>query len=174
MAETPGHEEGLRDLLRELEPIIMDLGYCGQRWARDMVTDDLDTRSLAWSVHKRLDTQAMPKGRTVLEFELAGEGAHSGRFWIVHRDGAVDVCAKHPGHEIDLRVVSDLRRFVEAWRGFRSLESELTAGRIRLEGPRELQRAFLRWLLLSAAAQVERRRAGRERALTRRAANRGS
>jgi hypothetical protein len=76
MAQTPGHEEGLRDLPRELEPIMMDLGYCGQRWARDMVTDDLDTRSLAWSVHKRLDTQAMPKGRTVLEFELelAGEG----------------------------------------------------------------------------------------------------
>lgn len=164
-AGSAGGQYRLTEAGRELEPIVRELGVWGQRWARDMVPDDLDTRSLAWSVHNRLATDLMPKGRTVLEFELFGEGARCGRFWIVHEEGVVDVCVKHPGHPVDLRVVSEIRRFVEAWRGFRSLEAELAAGRIRLEGPRELRRAFPHWLLLSAAAHVERRRPGRERSV---------
>ena len=154
---------------KALEPILMDLGMWGQRWARDMESDDLDPEFLAWSMHTRMDTSVLPAGRVVIEFEFTGvPGRLCKRFWILKQDDALDVCIKHPGYEIDLRVSADLRRFVEAWRGIRSLEGELAAGRIRLEGSRALKRAFPRCLLLSIAAPVPRERAGRERTTRRR------
>lgn len=163
-----GHEYALTEAGRDLEPIIMDLAYWGQRWARDMEIGDLDPRTLAWSMHLRMNTDVMPAGRTVVEFELSGGPKGPATFWIVNTDGIVEVCDHHPGYEIDLRVLSDLRRFTEAWRGFRSLEAELAGGRIKLQGPPALKRAFPKWLLLSMAAHVPRERAGRERTLHRR------
>jgi DNA-binding HxlR family transcriptional regulator len=157
-----GHEYLLTDAGRELEPMVMDLAIWGQRWARDMVTDDLDPGFLAWSMHQRLNTDAMPPGRTVIEFEFTGAPADCRRFWLVNTDGVVDMCLKHPGHEVDLKVTSDLRRFVEAWRGLRPLRQEIAIGAIRLDGPSNLKRAFPNWLLLSALAPYPRCRSGPE------------
>ena len=61
------------------------------------------------------------------------------------------------------RASHQLRRFVEAWRGIRSMRKELDSGRIRLEGRKNLQRSFPDWLLLSALAHLGRQRSGRER-----------
>jgi DNA-binding HxlR family transcriptional regulator len=166
--QTGGYEYALTQAGRDLEPIVMELAYWGQRWARDMEPDDLDPRSLAWSMHTRMNTDAMPSGRTVIEFDFPDGPNGPAVFWIINTDGVVDVCAKHPGYEPDVRVVSELRRFVEVWRGFRPLRAELTAGRIQLTGARALTRAFPNWLLLSAASHVGRERPGRERSVSRR------
>jgi DNA-binding HxlR family transcriptional regulator len=164
--EGRGHEYLLTEAGRELQPIVMDLAVWGQRWARDMVTDDLDPGFLAWSMHQRLNTDAMPPGRTVIEFEFTGTPSDLRRYWLVNTDGVVEMCLKHPGFEVDLQVMSDLRRFVEAWRGLRSLRQEIGAGAIQLVGPSSLKRAFPDWLRLSALASYPRCRSGAERALT--------
>ena len=161
-----GHEYQLTDAGRELEPIIMDLAVWGQKWSRDMVNDDLDPAFLAWSMHTRLNTAAMPKGRTVIEFEFTGIDKGFARFWLINSDGAVDMCLKHPGFETDVKVMSDIRRFVEAWRGFRCLRSEVARGAIRLEGKESHKRALPRWLLLSALAPFPRKRPGEEMSLS--------
>jgi len=163
-----GHEYALTEAGRELETVVMNLGVWGQRWARDMELDDLDPRHLAWSIHLRMNTDAMPPGRTVLQFEFTGTPDDCKRFWILHTDGKVDMCIEHPGFDVDLTVRADLRRFVEAWRGIRSMRAELAAGRIRLSGRKQLRLAFPSWLLLSALADVERERSGRERVTCRR------
>ena len=90
----------------------------------------------------------MPPGRTVIEFEFTGVHNEFRRFWLMNTDGTVEMCLKHPGFEVDLKVMSDLRRFVEAWRGIRSLRQEIAAGKIRLEGPSNLKRDFPEWMLL--------------------------
>lgn len=151
----------------ELEPIIMDIANWGQRWARDMVPDDLDSRTLGWSIHYRMNTDAMPAGRTVLEFDLTGGPRQDETFWIVVNDDAVDVCIRHPGFDPDLRVLAEIRCFTEAWRGFRSLEAEIRAKRIRVIGPAALRQRFPKWLLGSVAAPTPRQRPGRERRLSR-------
>lgn len=157
-----GREYVLTEAGRELEPIVTDLAVWGQRWARDMTTEDLDPGFLAWSMHQRLNTDAMPPGRTVIEFEFSGAPSDCRRFWLVNHDGKVDMCLKHPGFEVDVKVMADLRRFIESWRGFRSLRREIASGRIRVEGPSELRRAFPDWLLLSGLAPFPRRRRGVE------------
>jgi len=63
---------------------------------------------------------------------------------------------------------NDMQRFVDAWRGFRSLSDEVKSGRIKVAGPPAMRKAFPQWLLLSAVAHVDRQRCGRERNLQRR------
>ncbi len=163
-----GYEYTLTEAGWELESVVMGLGQWGQRWARDMEPDDLDPRHLAWSIHLRMNVEKMPAGRTVLQFEFTGAPKDCRRFWILNSGGQIDMCIEHPGFDVDLTIKSDLRRFVEAWRGIRSLRTELAAGRIRLEGPAKFKRSFPDWLLLSALAHVERERAGKEHSLSQR------
>ena len=67
-----------------------------------MTHDDLDPGFLVWSMHRRIDTARMPPGRTVIELEFTGAPRDCRRFWLVHEDGKVDMCVKHPGFEVDL------------------------------------------------------------------------
>ena len=112
----------------------------------------------------------MPPGRTVLAFEFSGAPRDCRRFWLVNEDGNIDMCLKDPGYEVDVYIRSDLRCFVEAWRGIRDLRAEIRARRIELIGARELVRRFPDWLKLSGLAVYPRKRAGRERGPAHRAA----
>jgi DNA-binding HxlR family transcriptional regulator len=151
---------------RELEPLIESLAVWGQHWARDMRGDDLDPAFLLWSMHMRLDTAGMPPGRTVLGFEFTGAPCEPRKFWLVHEKGTVDMCLKDPGYEVDVLVRSDLRLFIEAWRGIRDLRTEIRADRIKLGGAPALARQLPKWLRLSSLAEFPRKRAGREQQLT--------
>ena len=148
---------------RDLEPIIEQLAVWGQQWARDMRDEDLDPAFLVWSMHLQVDTARMPPGRTVLEFEFTGVLRNPRRFWLVNENGAIDMCLKDPGYEVDLKVMSDLRVFIEAWRGIRDLRAEMRAGRIRVTGHSQLRRHLPDWLRLSSLAGYPRRRPGAER-----------
>jgi hypothetical protein len=77
------------------------------------------------------------------------------------------MCLKDPGHEATIRVRADLRVFIETWRGFRDIRSEITAGRVRVIGPPALRTQFPDWLLRHSHAHVARQRPGRERRLSR-------
>lgn len=161
-------EYQLTEAGEDLVPIIKDMGHWGQRWARDLEVQDLDPRHLIWSVHLRLNLDAMPSGRTTIQFEFTNLRQIDRYYWIVVNKRDVDVCLKHPGHEPDVCVESELHRFIDAWRGLRSLERDVKSGRIKVTGPRDMRKSFASWLLLSAAAHVDRRRDGRERTLQRR------
>jgi len=149
----------------ELTELIDKMAIWGQHWSRDMDMDDLDPAFLAWSMSLRMNTEAMPAGRTVVEFEFSGTPTEFRRFWLVNTDGKVDMCLKDPGYETDLHVRSDMRCFVEAWRGFRDLRQEIRKGKIHVAGPRKLVSSFPDWLLLSALAPYRRRVKGRENGL---------
>lgn len=147
----------------DLAELIDKMAVWGQLWARDMNMDDLDPAFLAWSMSLRMNTDAMPRGRTVVEFVFSGTPTDFRRFWLVNKDGKVDMCLKDPGFETDLLVRANLRRFVEAWRGFRDMRQEIRAGKIRLTGAKALTSSFPDWLMLSALAPHQRRASGRER-----------
>lgn len=149
----------------ELEGILDNLAIWGQRWARDNSLDDLDVAFLAWSMHLRMDVDAMPDERTVLEFSLSTPPFNVETFWLVVEDSEIDMCLKYPGYETDVLVEADLRVFVEAWRGFRDLREEIRSGSIKVQGPRALTDQFPDWLLLSMYAQYPRKTEGREKML---------
>jgi DNA-binding HxlR family transcriptional regulator len=148
---------------RDLEPIIEQLAVWGQQWARDMRDEDLDPAFLVWSMHLQVDVERMPQRRTVLEFEFSGVPRNPRRFWLVAENGAIDMCLKDPGYEVDLKVMAEIRVFIEAWRGIRDLRAEMRAGRIRVTGHSLLRRQLPDWLRLSSLASYPRRRAGAEK-----------
>ena len=150
---------------QDLESIIMNIAIWGQHWGRDMRLEDMDPAFLAWSMHTRINTQAMPSGRIVMEFEFTGTSHDVNRFWLVHELGKVDMCLKHPGYETDILITSDLKIFIEAWRGLRDLRAEINERQINLTGPSTLRKSFPDWLLLSSLAPYARKREGRERSL---------
>ncbi len=150
----------------DLWPLIQEMAVWGQKWARDMEFEDLDPAFLVWSMHTRLDTEALPDGLTVLKFSFSGAPSDCEEFWLVCRDGDVEMCLKDPGEEVHLFVAADLRVFIEAWRGFRDFQREIRAGRIRLTGAARLREQFPDWLRLHVLAGVPRLRAGRERELS--------
>ena len=151
----------------ELEPLVNAMAIWGQKWAHDMTVDDLDPAFLVWSMHSRLDSTSLPQGRTVIEFAFSGAPTNCRKFWLVSNDGDVEMCLKDPGYKVDVRVASDLRVFIEAWRGFRDFECEIRAGRIRLTGPSGLRKQFPTWMRLHVLAEIPRMRPGRERRLSR-------
>jgi DNA-binding HxlR family transcriptional regulator len=150
---------------KELAPIVDALAVWGQRWSRDMKKGDLDIAFLAWSMHRNVDSARMPRGRTVIEFQFRNAPPEGQRFWLVHENGNTDMCLKSPGYEVDLQVRSDLRRFIEAWRGIRDLRHEIRAGHVQLLGAQSLRRQFPSWLRLSGLAPHPRMRHGREQRL---------
>jgi DNA-binding HxlR family transcriptional regulator len=147
----------------DLARIVEHLAIWGQHWARDMIDDDLDPAFLVWSLHMRLDSSKMPPGRTVIEFDLTGPRWDCHRFWLVNENGQIQMCLKDPGYAVNLKLQSDLRRFIEAWRGIRDLRIEIQAGKIRLHGPSALKQQLTDWLLLSMLSPYPRKRVGREK-----------
>ena len=154
----------LTDAGLALRPVIASLGEWGQRWARDIEGCDLDPGWLVWAMHRRLNTAAMPSGKTVIEILFTDAPANARRFWLVHDGGAVDVCLKDPGYEATVRLSTRVRTLAEVWRGLRSLRDELRSGAICLEGTLECRRALPQWLMLSAFAHITRERGQRPRA----------
>ncbi len=163
--DKTGREYLLTEAGRELEPLIEGLAIWGQHWARNMTDDDLDPAFLVWSMHLRINTDTMPPGQTVIEFQFAGAPTDCRRFWLIHRSDAVEMCLKDPQLDVDLLVSADLRVFVEAWRGFRDFRQEIRAGRITVQGPEDLRQKFPDWLRLSALAPYPRKFPGPERHL---------
>jgi DNA-binding HxlR family transcriptional regulator len=141
----------------ELRPVIASIGAWGQRWAREIRDEDLDAGWLVWAMHRRLNMRALPRGRTVIELDFTDAPAQHRTFWLVCKEGAVDVCVKPPGFDTDLTVTTSVRTLAEIWRGLRRIGPEMRAGRLRLEGEARLRRAFPNCLLLSSFASIERR-----------------
>ena len=139
----------------ELRAVVSAIGTWGQRWAREIRPGDLDPGWLVWVMHRRLNIQAMPTGRTVIEIEFT-DVPRQRRFWLVHTGGVVDVCLKDPGFEPTVRVTTRVRTLAEVWRGIRPIREEIRAGRLQLQGASAVRRAFPHWLLLSVFAPVRR------------------
>jgi DNA-binding HxlR family transcriptional regulator len=145
----------LSDAGAELRPVVEALGQWGLRWVPELGDEDLDPQLLLWDVHRNLDLDAMPDGRTVVCFHFTDVPVKAARWWLVVDNDGVDVCDADPGHPVTLTVESTLRTLVGVWRGDLGWTAAAGAG-LRLEGPAWARRALPRWLRLSAFAATPR------------------
>jgi DNA-binding HxlR family transcriptional regulator len=141
---------------RELRPIVETLGRWGIRWIPNLGDEDLDPHLLMWDIHRNVDLDAVPTGRTVLRVtfrDIAGPARH---WWLVITEHGVDLCDADPGHPVTAAVETDLRTLTEVWRGDRSWSTAVRSGGIELTGPAPARRAVPHLLKLSAFAAVPR------------------
>jgi len=159
IVERRGDEDGMRYVLtaagQELRAPIEALGTWGRRWLpTEYREQDLDPRLLVWDIHRNIRLGEITE-RTVVELRFPDAPSERRAFWLVLNPGDADVCLTHPGGDVDLRLVSKVRALAAVWMGDITWASAVRAGGLELIGPRDLCRAFPRWLKLSSFANVE-------------------
>lgn len=144
----------------EFRAVLDGLGHWGQRWAaRQFDSENLDLSTLMWNVRRRVDLRRLPAPRVVVRFEFGAVPARCRGFrtcWLVLERAGADVCLKDPMLDVDLVVAADAATMARVWMGALTFAEATRSGGLRMEGPRELVRAFPTWLMLSSFANVER------------------
>ena len=139
---------------RELQPLIEVLAVWGMRWARGQMSDsELDVEFLMWDLQRRLQTDKLPGGETVLCFNFVELEKHK-TWWLLVSNGEVDLCTENPGREVDLYINSGVRTLVEIWHGDLDLKLALREQRVRAHGNIHLMRTMPQWLGISPYADV--------------------
>jgi DNA-binding HxlR family transcriptional regulator len=141
---------------RELQPLIEGLGVWGRRWVRSQLhDDDLDPALLMWDIQRRIDLDALPPRRVLVQFEFARATRGRRRWWLLGDRTGIGLCLTDPGHTVDLFVTTDVRTLTQVWLGEVSMAGAVAGGAIDLHGPSELCAAFPSWLRLSTFAGIE-------------------
>jgi DNA-binding HxlR family transcriptional regulator len=145
----------------ELRVVLERLGEWGQRWGSTQFdAGNIDLMLLMWAMRKGIDLERLPPRRVVVRFDFRGYPARCHAFrtcWLILERSGTDVCRKDPGFEVDLVVAADAAAMARVWTGAITFEQAVRSGGLRVDGPRDLVRAFPTWLLLSSFARVDRK-----------------
>lgn len=142
----------------DLEPVIFAMGEWSVRWRRtEPRPDEIDVVRLLWHMHRGIQVDKLPPGRTVVEFRFTGEDTR--HLWLVCVKEDVSVCATYPGSEGDLVVTVDARALHVVFAGRRTWEQAVVAGELRVDGPAALARALPTWFSESPWAPAARAQA---------------
>jgi DNA-binding HxlR family transcriptional regulator len=141
---------------RELQPVIEAIGTWGIRWIPELGDGDLDPHLLMWDIHRNVDLDSVPVGRTVLRFTFRDVPDAARDWWLVITSEGVDLCDFDPGDPVAATMETDLRTLTEVWRGDLTWQKALHSGGVRLHGSSQARRVVPQWLKLSAVATVPR------------------
>jgi DNA-binding HxlR family transcriptional regulator len=148
-----GHEYLLTPAGEALRPLIEAMGVWAQQWGSEQIApEDLDDALLMWGMRRRVNLEAVPAQKIVLQFNFQGltRGPKSQRsWWLVIENGEVDVCQKDPGFEVNVLISADLNVFTHVWMGYTHLNAALQQGAICFEGDRDWVRQVPTWLYLN-------------------------
>ena len=116
------------------------------RWVRGQMSDaELDVEFLMWDLQRRLQTELLPDGETVICFAF-DELKKFRDWWLVVNNDEVDLCTRDPGKEVDIYINATVRGLAEVWRGDVSLRKALANGAIKTHGTRALEKSLSQWL----------------------------
>jgi len=139
----------------ELMPIIWQLGTWGHRWVRsDLTKDDLDPSLLVWDIHRNLDVDFFKGERNVIRMEFSDYTSKMRNWWLVIKDGDVDVCLKDPGYEVDLHIASDLKTMTAVWMGDNTIMKAMREKSVVVTGSSYLKKNIAVWLGTNYYADV--------------------
>jgi DNA-binding HxlR family transcriptional regulator len=140
----------------ELRPVVEAVGAWGVRWIGELGDVDLDPRLLVWDMHRNVDAEAIPSGRTVVQFRFPDAPSGQREWWLVLTEAETDVCDFDPGFDVAVTVSSSLRTMTEVWRGDLGWSDALRSGSLEVQGPETLRRTVPSWFTLSNFAGVPR------------------
>ena len=132
---------------RALEAVCQAMGTWGSTWL-EPAPDHLDPAYAVWATTRLVDLRRVPEPGVTVRVELEQDGGTQ-RFWMLLFAPQAEVCTRPMGRTEDLVIRTDTRTLV-AWNLRRiSFPAALRSGRLQLEGPRHLTRAFPSWTMPS-------------------------
>jgi DNA-binding HxlR family transcriptional regulator len=156
LSNQKGYEYRLTAAGKELSPLIEVLAVWGMRWARGQLADDeLDVEFLMRDVQRRLQTEQLPDGETVICL-IFDELTNHKTWWLLVDGDVVDLCTEDPGKEVDLYINSRVRTIVEVWEGDLDISKALRNGSIKAHGLRHLVRTMPQWFGVCLYKDVQR------------------
>lgn len=151
-----GYEYRLTAAGKELSPLIEILAVWGMRWARGQLADDeLDVEFLMRELQRRLQTEHLPDGETVICLIFDELKKHKS-WWLLVDGDVVDLCTENPGKDVDLYINSRVRTIVEVWEGDLDIRTALRNGSIKAHGLRHLVRTMPDWFGVCLYKDVRR------------------
>ena len=140
----------------ELTPILIQLGSWGHRWVRsDLSPHDLDPSLLIWDMHRNMHTEFFTADRTVLKIEFTDILSSKRFWWLIIRNGDVDVCLKDPGYEVDLIISCDLRTLTAVWMGDTTIMKAMRDKLVDVTGTPSLRKNIAAWMGTNNFADVK-------------------
>jgi DNA-binding HxlR family transcriptional regulator len=137
-----GPEYALTDSGRELAGLVGGMANWGQRWLpRHAAREDNDVEPLLVDMQRRVRRASLPDHPIVVRFEI--EKRRKPHFMLLKRSEA-SLCTQNPGFPEPLCVRTPLAALVAWWRGDMGLVEAQRLG-MKIEGPRNLARAFPNW-----------------------------
>jgi DNA-binding HxlR family transcriptional regulator len=141
----------------ELRPIVMSIGFWGQRWVESNISlKNLDPSLLMWDMRRSLNPTPLPSRRSTIQFQYPELPEPRRNWWLVVDEGKVDLCGFDPGYDVDLLVRCSLRTMTTIWMGMSTVRRELDAGTLELDGDPAIIKAMQQWLGLSTFAGEQR------------------
>lgn len=156
---TGAKEYELTEAGEDLKPIVMALGVWGQRWVDSKVSlKNLDPMLLMWDMRRWLDPKPLPKRRCTIAYHFHDSDRGRQHYWlVVETDGTVDLCNSDPGFEVDLFVTGTLRAMTAVWMGVTTVQKEVEAGQLEVQGDKAIAGVMQDWLGLSPFAKEKSR-----------------
>ena len=157
-SQPGGFEYRLTAAGEDLRPVVMAMGFWGQRWVESSLSlKNLDPSLLMWDMRRHLNPKPLPPRRCVINFQYPDVEAARQSWWLVIDAGQVDLCSINPGFDIDLFVRGPLRVMTAVWMGMTSVRKEVEAGNLSLIGDPPIAQSIQLWLGLSPFATEQSR-----------------
>lgn len=151
-------EYRLTEAGEELRPIVLGMGFWGQRWVESQLSlRNLDPSLLMWDMRRNLNPAPLPPHRCTIQFQYSDQPEQRRNWWLVIESSQIDLCGFDPGFDLDLLVTTSLRTMTAIWMGLTHLAQELDAGTVQIDGDPAIGRAMQQWLGLSPFASARRR-----------------
>lgn len=139
-----GNEYRLTPAAKDLAPVITAMGEWAVRWViGEPRPDELDPLFVMWWLHRRVNFDELPRGRTVVRFDIHDQTRIV--CWLVLEPGEASVCLTDPGIAPAVTVTADSLQLHRVFAGRITLADAMRDGSMVLEGAAELVRGFPRW-----------------------------
>jgi DNA-binding HxlR family transcriptional regulator len=150
--ETGVHDYHLTAAGRDLQGVVMEMGFWGQKWVESRLSlKNLDPSLLMWDMRRNLNPEPLPKRRSVIQFLYSDLPSTKSHWWLViERDGEVDLCWSDPGFDVDLFITTNLRTMTAIWMGVTTVARE--RDKIEFSGSKAMASTMQVWLGLSPFA----------------------
>jgi DNA-binding HxlR family transcriptional regulator len=138
---------------QDLFRVCASLGEWGARWL-EVAPEHLDPFVALWSMCNSLRQERLPERRVVIRFDFTG-WQRPERYWLMLERGDTEICREDPGFDEELFVTAEAEAFVKWHLGQLTWAEAIRTGRIHLQGPTSLIRAFPTWNGRSMFARVK-------------------
>ena len=155
--EKKGFEYQLTPAGNALKPVLGEFGKWGMSWVFDsMEGDQLNIAVIVRDFAFAMDTQQLPSGQSVLQFNVQSDNEAAKKFIMV-RDGAAQSCDDNLGSEVDVYLSAELKTLYQIWYGEVGVTAACEKRLLKVVGAPVYTNSIAKWLRTSQFAQHNRK-----------------